>query len=222
MSYSQFACSAVHTAMSFDKVWWASLCSSIHQITVTYWKCKKKGIVLKFTFWSVLIFVLSSCLTYVTVLLGIALAHCSYFEIAATHLTWRYNSQCHWVLSVLTSTGSRAKILFSFPLLHSCRCWSWIMLQTSHGKKGLLLSITALYLSKITQIQRISHNNSRFVSANQTKSDPLMVVSATIPTTAKTQEVFLEGSNCHFIFSLQHLWQNIYLTVAQALLQAGV
>ncbi len=170
---------------------------------------------------------LCNCLTYVTVLLGIALARCSHFGIAAAHLTWRYNSQCHWVLCSEEHMRQRKKTKqFSFPC-----CTPFVVDLGPRCRqatvKGLLLSITALSLSKVTRMLCIKpyvyHTTAVLLYLqNQRKNDPLKVVSATIPTTAKKQEVFLEGSNCHFIFSSRHLWQNIYLTVAQAVLWAGV
>lgn len=163
---------------------------------------------------------LSSCLSYVTVLLGIALAHCSHF---ATHLMWRYNSQCHRVLGILTSEGSEAKhsVLFHVaPLLVDLGPYC----RQAAVQKGLLHPITALNLSKIHRTLWVRANiyyTTETLLYLQIREE-VFLWSIFLPQQEKEQEALLEESNCHFIFSFQHLWQNIYLAVAQAVLWARV
>lgn len=146
--------------------------SSIHHL-LSHMVMPWKWMFLKFTFWYVHIFVLSSCLTYVTVLLWTALPWRSHFGFGATHLTCRYISQCHWLLWVLMSTGSRAKTRFSFfwwfPFIVDLESYC-----RQATVKGLLLSITSLSLSKRARTlcvkASVYHTAAAFfVSANQKK-----------------------------------------------------
>lgn len=132
---------------------------------------------------------LSGCLTYVTVLLGVAFGTLLSFWDSPQHI-WREGI----ILNVTEfsafwrALAAEQITVFSLPppccttpvLVHLGRCC-----RQTHSKRFLLLSITALKRSKISRALRVksrgrSHNSSPFVSANQRKKwDFWRAVSAT-------------------------------------------